>query len=355
MRRFPLALAFFTALILVSGCASHAGEQPAPKKYSSFNLPISERSFYIGMVPTPKNIPGSSFDDIIDAVEESSKIGEVTMVWTEPSGIGQHARLAENRVITGARVFGLKPVISLGFATIKEVPGEGLKYVIDAPEEVTPSLSKGEFRKLWKEEAVKIARDFKPEYLSLGNEINDYFYLNPGQLDDYLSLFDETYSAVKEVSPNTKVFVVFSYTHLIDNSQWDFFEKFDSRADLIGLTTYPRKHFSKPSGIPKDYYSRVSTYTGKPIAFTEIGWPSDAASESSETEQAEFLLRFLALTKGMKLEMANWLFLHETDLSGIAGSVTSPATATISLRNKDGSKKEIYNAWLDLYSLANGQ
>ena len=80
----------------------------------------------------------------------------------------------------------------------------------------------------------------------------------------------------------------------------------------------------------------------RPVAFTEIGWAGN------ETEQAEFLVRFLELTKDIDLEMVNWLFLHEIEFSGIGESVFSPESATIALKNADGTEKEIYDVWLDL-------
>ena len=249
--------------------------------------------------------------------------------------------LRQNRVITAVRVYGLQPVITLNFHTIKQVPGEGLKSVIDAPEGVVAKASNPEFRRLWVDEARNLAREFQPEYLSLGNEINDYFYFNPDDLEDYLTLFDEAYSAIKQVSPNTRVMVVFSYTHLIDSDQWGLFDRFD-RVDLIGLTTYPWKHFNSPDEIDRDYYSKLNQYITKPVAFTEIGWAGD------ETEQAEFLVRFLELTKDINMEMVNWLFLHEIELEGIGRSVFSPESTTIALKKADGTRKEIYDVWLDL-------
>ncbi|NIO19890.1 MAG: hypothetical protein GTN76_03910 [Candidatus Aenigmarchaeota archaeon] len=323
-------------LVLISGCT---GGKP-PVKHSSYDIPITSRSFYIGVVPTPKSDPETTFDDINDAYKEAGELGEVTMIWTGEN-IGQAEKLKQNKVVTAVRVYGLKPVLTLSFATIKEVPGSGLKYVVDAPDGVNADLSDTEFRNLWVSEARDIAKEFKPEYLSLGNEINDYFYLNPEYLDSYLSLYDNAYPEIKKVSPNTKVLVVFSFTHLIDNDQWDFFEKFNDRADIIGLTTYPWKHFETPEEITSDYYKQIQTYTNKPIAFTEIGW-------TTENEQAEFLVRFLELTKGMDIEMVNWLFLHEMELTGIVASVSDPETGKISLKKKDGTKREIYNLWLDL-------
>jgi hypothetical protein len=324
---------------------------PSPVKHSSYTLPISERSFYIGVVPTPRTVPTTGFEDLNNAYKENGRIAEVSMVWVSPQGIGQYDALVQNQVMTALKVYDLKPVVTLSFATIKQVPGEGLKYVVDAPAGVNPDLSDPTFRKLWVEEAKKIARDFKPEYFSLGNEVNDYFYLNPGDLDAYLTLYDEAYSEIKKVSPDTKVFVVFSYDHMIDNDQYDMLARFDSRSDLIGLTTYPWSQFDSPDEIPDDYYSWLNMYASKPIAFTEIGWTSSAGAGSSEKEQADFLVRFLELTKSNKLEMVNWLFLHEMTLDGITASVARPEAGTASLRKADGSEKEVYGVWLDLQAL----
>jgi hypothetical protein len=331
--------AFLILILIITGCAGKPTDNE--KNNQTSDLPIETRNFYLGIVPTPKNIPETTWNDTVNAYEEAGEIADVLMVWTEPPGIGQYEKLKENRIITALRVYGLKPVVTLNFATLKETP-QGLQYVIDAPEG-NADLSDATFRQLWISEAKNIAREFKPEYISLGNEINDYFYLYPDQIDIYLSLFDEAYNAIKEVSPQTKVFVVFSYTHLIDNNQWNLFEKFNNHADIIGLTTYPWKHYETPEEIPQDYYSKIKQYTNKPIAFTEIGWPSPP-----EKEQAEFLLVFLNRTKDLNLEMVNWLFLHEIKATGIISYVTENETMTISLKNSDGTKKEIYNVWLDV-------
>jgi hypothetical protein len=79
-----------------------------------------------------------------------------------------------------------------------------------------------------------------------------------------------------------------------------------------------------------------------PVAFTDIGWAGD------ETAQADFLVRFLELIKDMDVEMVNWLFLHEMKITGIGESVFSPESATIALKNADGTKKKIYDVWLEL-------
>ena len=292
--------------VILSSCNTVNNQEYHPESPAS---PIIEkndtgREFEIGMVPSPKSIPESSFEDLVNAYEELGNIADVAMIWGNPGGIGLFERLKQNQVVTAVRVYGLKPVLTLNFHTIKEFPGQGLVLIIDTPQGVAPDVSDPEFRSLWVAEAKKIAREFKPEYFSLGNEINDYFQIHPADLKEYLSLFEEAYDEIKDVSPDTKVFVVISYNHLIDNHQWSLLEIFAEKADLIGLTTYPWKHFDSPEEIDEDYYSRLNQYLDKPIAFTEIGWPST----NSEIQQAEFLTRFLELTRGNDVEMINWLF-----------------------------------------------
>ncbi|MEW6094155.1 MAG: glycosyl hydrolase 53 family protein [Chloroflexota bacterium] len=314
-------------------------------------LPISDRNFLLGLVPSPRSVPETTFDDLIAAYQETGEIAEVSMVWTDPAGIGEYDKLSQNQVVTALRVYGLEPILTLNFATIQQAPGEGLIYVVDAPRGVNADLSDSEFRRLWIEEAKNIARDFKPKYFSLGNEINDYFYFHPEDWEEYLSLYDQARAEIKAVSPDTKVFAVFSLNHMLENNQFDLLETFNDRADLIGFTTYPWQEYNDPIDIPIDYYSQLQDYVNKPIAFTEIGWPSSQEQGSSEQEQAEFLIRFLELTKDMDLEMVNWLFLHTPELSGIAAVVSSPGTETISLKNADDSQKAIYPVWLALKAL----
>ncbi len=311
-------------------------------------LPISKRTFYIGLVPTPRNSPNSSFEEIVAAYEETGRIAEICMIWVRDQGIGEYELLKKNRVIEAARNYGLKVFVTLNFATIKKVEG-GLKYVIDAPQGIPANLSDPVFRSRWVEEARNIASEFKPEYFSLGNEINDFFYLNPDEFNSYLSLFEEAKTAIKSVSPHTKVLVVFSYNHLVENGQWNMLEEFNDKVDLIGLTTYPWKQFNTPKDIPDDYYLRLRKYVSKPIAFTEIGWVSDPPS--SEKQQSEFLLRFLELTKGLDIEMVNWLFLHEIQIQGTVGMFTNPRTGTIALKKSDGTEKDIYWLWIDLKNI----
>ena len=338
---------FLVAICLLGGTACEnqtvdSGKTPT----SGANPPKLERDFLMGLVPSPRTEPDSTFEDLVNAYQELGTIADLAMIWGSPGGIGLYERLSQTQVVTAVRVYGLKTVLTLNIHTIQQVNEGGLGLVIDAPAGIVPEITDPVFRQRWVEESIKIAREFQPEYFSLGNEINDYFHFHPDDLEGYLSLFDEAYQEIKKVSPETKVFVVFSYNHLIENQDWELLELFSERADIIGLTTYPWKHYDSPEEIEGDYYYRLNDYFDIPVAFTEIGWPSTV----SEEEQAEFLEKFLELTEGMELEMVNWLFLHEMDVTGgIGKSVFAPETGTISLKKKDGTKKTVYQIWEDLY------
>lgn len=330
--------------VLIGALAIGCEEKPKPVAPGQ-DLPITERHFPLGLVPNPAHAPNSTFDDLIKAYEETGRIAEVCMVWVEKQGIGQRDLLKQNRVITAVRVYGLRPFVTLNFATVRQ-GAHGLEYVIDAPPGVTPSLSDSIFRDLWRNEAKGIAEEFKPEYFSLGNEVNDYFFHHQDELANYLSLLREAYAALKSVSPETHVLVVFSYDHLLEGNQWQLLQGCNELVDLIGLTTYPCRQFSSPADIPDDYYAQVEQYVTKPLAFTEIGWSSSGAD--GEKTQADFLVRFLELTKGLDLAMVNWLFLHETTLSGIPAYISDPDVGTIALKTADDVEKKIYRVWTEL-------
>jgi len=327
---------------LLTACTPAEAPEQEKVKHSTYDLPITERSFYLGLVPTPITEPETTWDDIIASYEETAEIAEIAMVWTDHGEVSQYEKLKQNKVITGVRVYGLIPVVTLNVATIVEVPEFGLRYALISPENIEADLSNQEYREWWVSEARNIARDFQPEYMSLGNEINDYFHAYPEQLDDYLSLLEESYQAIKEESPDTKVMVVFSYTHLYELENYDLFNQFDEYVDLFGLTSYPHKEFEFPDRIDSSYYSKINDYTDKPIAFTEIGWIGP------EKEQAQFLVEFLELTQDMNLEMVNWLFLHEMELTGILQNITYNGTGDMSLKYANGTEKEVYKVWLDL-------
>ena len=176
-------------------------------------------------------------------------------------------------------------------------------------------------KKSYKESIVKFASKYKPQYLALGIEVNMY------SSDDFIPFYNECYTAIKEVSPDTKVFTIFQLEKLSDFS---IIDKYNS--DLIVFTTYPILNYKTPSEIPSDYYSKLKF--NKPVAFTEIGWPSSP----NTAEQSAYVLRFFDLTKSLKPEFSIWSFLYDQN-------TISPFNS-MGLIDSNNNERDGYKLWM---------
>jgi hypothetical protein len=262
------------------------------KQVTPIFLPISERNFLTGTTPTVDRTKNPASAYIL-----SKEIGKVVMLWVTPNGVGLYDKLCKVNPIANKTNYqvicdmGLIPVVNLNPWTVK--PGKG---VVRNDGSGSPDFADPQFVRQMCEEAYRIATRFKPVYFSIGNEVNTvYEWLGERTFNDLVSLERKLYAAIKEASPKTKVVVVISYNQLVDlpgPPRFHLIEKLAGAYDILGVTTYPWRKYATPKDLPDDYYRRLSKYTDKPIAFTEIGWSSDTAQGGSEDEQVEYLLRF---------------------------------------------------------------
>ena len=177
--------------------------------------------------------------------------------------------------------------------------------------------------------------------------MNSVYVESPADFNEYVDFYNELYDAIKEVSPDTKVFTVFQLERVKgltmweiekNEAHWELIDLFES--DLIAFTTYPGLFYRDPSDIPDDHYSEINYYTSKPVAFTEIGWHSEASPqgwESSEQEQAEFIESFFRLTNDIDMKIAIWSFLYDPD-------IIEPFRS-MGLRRADGTARPAWDVW----------
>jgi len=206
----------------------------------------------------------------------------------------------------------------------------------------------------YKNSAIAFADRYKPKYLAIGIEVNILYEKSPADFDNFVRFYSEVYDAVKAASPNTKVFTIFQLEKMKGlsgglfggendpaNAQWALLDNFP-KSDIIAFTTYPCLIFKNPTEIPENYYSEIKSHTTKPIAFTEIGWHSAASPagwESSEAEQAEFVVKFFNLTKDLNRELAIWSFLYD--------QTTIEPFNSMGLRRSDGGAKPAWDDWVN--------
>ena len=300
MKRLSVSLGLILAggLILGAGCQKSEG-----------TIPSISGGTIKGATLTPKSFEAGDFNDFFDKAKQAGEIVSWSGDWNELAntaggGPSVTAGLAKSK--------GYAPMIIVQFFT--QSSGKLLRPLNDKN------------RADYKSSAAAFAEKYKPPYLGLGIEVNMLYEKSPADFEAFVQLFDETYDAIKTVSPRTKVFTVFQLERMKglrgglfggrndqSKNDWSLLEKFP-KADLIALTSYPGLIYKNPDEIPGDYYAEIKSRVGKPVAFTEIGWHSagsPAGWESSGAEQAEFISRFFNLTKDLSPELIVWSFLYD--------------------------------------------
>lgn len=349
MRRALLA-SIALALIALA-CGSTSTPIPTIVLEPSIAAPMS-RPFEMGVAGLiPRNFPDSSDEDWLNLYETLHETGELLGVYTNwadsSETIGEIPNVVDVAFGLAPR-YGFMPLVGLGFC--HEMSDGGL--------ELTISWDNANDVDRLKQTAVAIARQHRPKYLALGGEVNRYYEHDPAGFDRFVAVYAEAYDAVKAISPQTLVFPVFQLemtkgdAYLVGGSearqpQWELIDRFSGRLDLAAFTTYPFLDYGSPSDLPEDYYAEIAAHTSRPIAFTEIGWPSaplatdpGSAYGGSADEQVAFVQRFFDLTADIDLALALWAFPHD-----LGSGSPNAAMDSLSLRHNDGTPKPALAAW----------
>jgi len=335
-------ICLFTVLILVfvlmHGCANKKSATE-PEKIVPVDSPqIPSRGFFMGVLPSTAQ--GQSFDD---AYAQAAKYSEFVPVWGRPTPFynlandlsGDWGQVFVKQLIRGNGMF---PIINISFMgdnlTLATPPGmEGA------------TLSDPAWRSAYKQAVLDVVRASRPLYLSIGNEVNKWYEKygedGPNGFKNYVSLYEEIYDAVKEISPETKIFCTFAREIVSEHREanMDVLRLFNpEKMDILVLTSYPYAlGKTNPSMLPDDYYSRVADYMpGKPFGFSEIAWAS-LAPLGGEQAQADFITQAttrLTRDRGINLLLFGWPWLHDLNESDAVGLIKF-----------DGTEKLGYKAW----------
>ncbi|MBK7865884.1 MAG: glycosyl hydrolase 53 family protein [Ignavibacteriales bacterium] len=118
-----------------------------------------------------------------------------------------------------------------------------------------------------------IAKEMKPDYIQIGNEINNGFlhnfgnrYTNPG---NFRQLLDTAASAIREFSPESKI--ILHYAGIFTAAE--FYEVVKTvDYDIIGLSYYPMWH-GKPVDTLSTIISSLNVTFQKPVVIAETSYP----------------------------------------------------------------------------------
>lgn len=302
---------------------------------------VPSRVFFMGFLPIPAD--GQTFDQVY---QQASRSIEFAPVWGRPTPFYELAKelsgsWGETFVEELTRENGMFPLVHVSFI--------GTDWTLASPEGMEgATLSDPEWREAYEEAVLDVVRAVKPLYLSVGNEVNRWYEKyganssSPNGFQHFVSLYEEIYDAVKELSPETKVFCTLAREIVAELREADLevLRMFNpDKIDVLVFTSYPHavKGINSPKDIPDDYYKRASDYfPDKPFGFSELGWPSLEAF-GGEQGQADFIVDVsgrLTVEQRIDLHLLGWAWLHDIDQNDHVG-----------LKKRDGTEKMAYEAW----------
>ncbi len=330
----------FCALVMCSGCIQPSDEPILP-----------DRGFFMGLLPTPAQ--GQDFEEVY---AQAAEYCEFVPVWSSGAGAQGFWDFSEKLSGWWGQTFvdglirdnGMFPILHFSFIdrnSSKDLVLKTPEYLPDA------TLSDEEWQTLYVESVIDCVRVCKPAFVSTGNEVNRWFEAYGAEPDDpngfqhFVSLHEKIYDAVKAVSPETKVFCVFSREIVEQYREADMsvLLMFDSsKLDMLMLTSYPYavSSVNRPSDIPVDYYAEASSYLpGLDFGFSELGW-SSLEVFGGEVAQADFLVNassVLTVDQGLDLKMFGYCWLHDLD-----------GNDTVGLISYEGVNRQAYEVWKQL-------
>lgn len=353
---YPQNIALILMLIILAvvlGCSSGQTQKNGLNNPSADdkeeNKLLKGNILLKGVSLTPKSNSADDFNEFFIKAEQAGSMISWAGDWNE---LADKEKDSAPFVLSSLSTsYKFTPLVEAQFFT--QSSGKLLRTLDDNTKEV------------YKKSAVEFAGKYKPNYFAMGIEINMLFESSPSDFKEFAVFYNETYSAIKEVSPTTKVFTIFQLERMkglkgglfgdADNKNapnfpnetyWFLLDQF--RSDIAAFTSYPSLIFKNPSEIPSDYYSEISKHTSKPIAFTEIGWHSGSIGleqtgwESSQEEQAQFAARFFELADGLDTEFVIWPFMYDKDANNAGVNVLFNS---MGLHDKEGKEKKAWNVW----------
>ncbi len=212
----------------------------------------------------------------------------------------------------------------------------------------------------YKNMVVSYCKTYQPPYICLGNENEFYFRDHPEDYGNWISLYNETYKAIKATTPQVQVGPVFNFENLSGHESpgvfhdpyWGALEAHDlSQVDFIGLTLYPMLFNGDPLEIPSDYLSPLFDRIGStPIGITETGWPAEKLGDlalpwqTSEVAQLNFLATLKTILDQRSIIFLHWLVLNPIP-KGIGLDFHYQVFGSISVRDANGEKRSVYDPW----------
>lgn len=330
-----------SVLAACGGSPSTAAAQSTVDPLIVDELPISERTFRMGTAGfVPANYPSPSDADWQSFFQGgAAAYGGLYGVHIVPDENFNAAGVPKQVQLAFENVEGVDVYIALGanheHGPFTEEKGEQL---IDA--------------------AVATAREYQPDYLSLGVESNSFYLFQPDTYSLYVDYVRQAYPQIKAVSPDTQVMNNFQLDRMRGETgltgqefepHWNLIDELDGAIDMVSFTVYPFLHYQSVSEIPADYLEEIRKHTDLPVMITETGWPTEATPSGvpgSDQGQIDYMMWLAERANAIDMRAIIWVFPHDAAFQ-VGGGIFD----NISLRENDGTPKPGFEYWRALQGL----
>ena len=347
-------------------CASAPATLPPPPADSVFD---AGRTAY-GFFPSP---PQPTYESVLETFQAMGEHGDVVLIqqnipWDDfidgSEGESQTITDIRNQLVL-ARQHGLEVVL-----VVDPLNGLNRREFFGLPDELAgATFATPEVRRAFRNFTLRVLHEIGPRYLGLASEINTYADAHPEDFAHFLSLYRETYAAIKAEAPETQVFVTFQWEDLNNlfpgaaegrpaySVNWDQVEAFEPGLDLWVISSYPFAAFSSADEIPDDYYLPLLDRTDKPLAVGEGGFTSRPIGpfRGNPEDQVGYLAAMHDQI-GERLSFWIYLLLSDFDPDGYAAAMrdqgrsqvdidTLGMFSAVGLRESDGTPKAALAVW----------
>ena len=198
-----------------------------------------------------------------------------------------------------------------------------------------------------------VAKNYNPQYLAIGVEINMLFERSPAQFEAFVELYRDAYDVAKGANASIKVFPTFQLEVLLGSygtahqPRWEVIDPFRTKMDVLAVSTYPFLGDARSAAeIPPGYFSQLrQRYSGE-IIISETGYASAPVegrmNTGTEEDQLAYLRRLLGEAETNQFALVVWVAPFDP---AVARGVGASALRDVGLRRSDGSNKLAWDAW----------
>jgi hypothetical protein len=352
-----VGLALLLCLSVACGDSSGSASKPLGPAVTRAASQGDPRGIRLGFSSLP---PANSSDAAIGAFATIAEYGEVALIqhvppWNDflPGGKISSATTDRTRFETTLldQYKGLKRFYAID-------PTDGVVQrarIADLPSSIDPQAGFADpaLRSAFLSYTAYVVKNYRPDYLALGVEINMLLERSPRQFDAFTSLYRQAYDVAKAASPKTKVFPTFQLEDLqgtfgdIHPPHWEVLDPFRGKMDALAVSTYPFQAELRSTGdLAPDYYSQLKDHFKGEILISEAGYASapveGQVNVGTEEDQQTFLARLLGDADSNGFSMVIWY--AALDPGFVAGGAAS-VFKDIGLRKSNGSNKLAWATW----------